>query len=190
MRRRSQKDERTPPAVDGWKPDELNLRRREVTAAEKNTKAQKWIQSAQGFSVVVALASTIVALYAAPESASAANSAAQISEQQTDEAQLASAISSFDAGNSSTRATRLVLAARDMQQILSLPPSAEQGQRDALGDYSTLLDALSIYLRSHGARSTAPLASVTGYPRLPRSIQRKLSTMLAYLRMKDRPSSP
>lgn len=99
-----------------------------------------------------------------PQKCLCANSAAQISEQQTDEAQLASAISSFDAGNSSTRATRLVLAARDMQQILSLPPSAEQGQRDALGDYSTLLDALSIYLRSHGPRSTRAFGIGYGIP--------------------------
>jgi hypothetical protein len=114
--------------------------------------------------VIVALASTIVALYAAHESASAANSAAQNSAQQTDEGQLTSAISSFDEGNSSTRAIRLALAAQDMQQILSLPPSAEQGQRDALGDYSTLLEALSIYLRSHGPKSTRAFGIGYGIP--------------------------
>jgi hypothetical protein len=164
LRRNRRTGERTLPAADGWKPGELDLREREVAATEKNMKRQKWLQLVQSASVIAALASTAVALYTVQQNSAAANAAAQSTAQQADEAQLTSAINSLDQGDSSARATRLILAARDVQRILSLPPSTDQARRDAYDDFTTLIEALSIYLKTHGAKSTHTFGPGHGVP--------------------------
>jgi hypothetical protein len=141
IRRRGRSLPLSPP-TEGWKSGELDLRRREVAAAENNTRSQKWIQLAQVLSVVVALSSTLVALFAARQSNEAAQSAAQASAQQTAESQLASAISSLDVGNSSVRITQMLLIKRDITGIMSsLPFSTSKENQDAYSDYTTTLQA-------------------------------------------------
>lgn len=152
------------PPTEGWKPGELDLRRREVAAAERTTRSQKWVQLAQVLSVVVALSSTVVALVAARQSNEATQSAAQLSAQQAAESQLTSAIGSLDVGSSSVRITQMLLIERDVTGIMSLPFSTNEEEQDAYSDYTTSLQALTVYLDSHTPARTSSFGPGYGTP--------------------------
>jgi hypothetical protein len=132
------------PPTEGWKPGEMDLRKREVIAAERSTKSQIWVQLAQVLSVVVALSSTLVALLSVRQNDEASQSAAQASVQQAAENQLTSAISSLNTGNSTVRITQMLLIQRDITEIISLPLSTSGERADALSDYATAIQALSV----------------------------------------------
>jgi hypothetical protein len=163
-----------------WKPDELNLRNREVAAAEAATKSQNWVQIIQALSVMVALASTVIALYSARQSANsarqssaAANAAAQMSQEQSDEGRLSSAISALDAGRVSARVTRMLLIQRDIQGIMSLPLSTDAARQNAYNDYATVLSVFSVYLKNHVPRATRKFGPGYGIPatnQMPRDV--------------------
>ena len=139
------------PPTEGWKPGEMDLRRREVIAVEKSTKSQNWVQLAQVLSVLVALSSTLVALLSVRQSNEAAQSAAQASVQQTAENQLTSAVSSLNTGNSTVRTTQMLLIQRDINEIISLPLSTSEERADARSDYVTAIQALSVYISGYTA---------------------------------------
>ena len=152
----------TPP--EPWKLDELNLRRREVTAAETAAKSQGWVQLVQAFSVVVALASTVIAVIVARQSAAATNAAAEISIEQSYEGQLSSAISAMGTGGVSARVTNMLLIQRAVQGIMSLPLSTNEARQSARNDYTTTLSVLSFYIHNHTPSTNRTFGPGYGIP--------------------------
>jgi hypothetical protein len=163
VRRRGRSLPPSPP-TEGWKPGELELRRREVAIAERTTRSQKWVQLAQVLSVVVALFSTLVALLSARQSNQATQAAAQASRQQTAESQLTSAISSLGVGNSTARTARILLIERDIRGIMSLPLSSSGESQDAYSDFETTFGALSVYISSYTGANTLTFGRGYGIP--------------------------
>lgn len=175
--------------MDGWKPQEYELlmqeyelRRQEyelhkhevgttAAAASVQGKAAKW----QGIAVVVALASTLVALGTGylnlKATAAARNSSAQqatLSIQQVDENQLSSEIADLDKGGDSKRAASLRSVADIVQRILALPATTATARYNAFIDYQEALNAFQSYIRTYGTdirkayRSTAYKDAVGG----------------------------
>ena len=162
-RPRATVDSKTTPS-EPWKPDELNLRRREVAAAEAGAKSQVWIQLVQALSVVVALASTVVALITARQSAAATNAATEISTEQSAEGQLASAISAISTGSISARITSMLLVQRDIQGIISLQLSTNGARQNAYNDYTTVLSVYSVYIHNYTPSASDTFGPGYGIP--------------------------
>jgi len=151
-------------AIDTWKPGELALRSREVEAAEKTTRSQTLIQLAQVLAVVVALASTLVALYTAQQNSEASKAAAETSVQQANEAQLSSAISTLDAGKLFARTTKMLLIQRYIRAIMSQPLSTPEAKQGAYSDYTMAFNTFSLYIRTHSPRPGPKFGPGYGIP--------------------------
>ena len=154
-----------------WKPGELDLRKREVVAAEKSGKLRSWVQVAQVLSVIVALISTIVASISARQNILTAKATSRESAyqaetdiQQSDEKQLLSIINRLDTGNFSTGSTRILLLQRGIENILSLPLDTSLARQEAYEDYATVLNGISVYIRSRKPKSMSNFGMGYGVP--------------------------
>jgi hypothetical protein len=152
------------PPTEGWKPGELELRNREVAAAERTTRSQRWVQLVQALAVAAALASTFVAAVAARQSNEAAQAAAQASALQNNDSQLTSAISSLDVGDSTVRAARMLLIGKEITGIMTLTLPTSEARQDAYSDYTTTLQALSVLIRTQTTPATQEFGLGYGTP--------------------------
>jgi uncharacterized protein YjbI with pentapeptide repeats len=120
-------------------------------------------------SVVLALSSTVIALFAARQSNEAAQSAAQASALQNADSQLTSDISSLDQGDSAAQATQILLTGKEITSVMSMQLSTSEARQEAYSDYTTTLEAISIYIHTN-ASPTSTSASTSfglGYGTLP-----------------------
>jgi hypothetical protein len=125
---------------DQWKPEELELRKRELKQARHAVQAQVAI-------AVCALVATMVAAYVAIQAAEAVKVAAKGIEQQADAARLSTAISAIGADQAAERVAGFGLLRRHVQDRVNASETPEE-RLDAYNLYTNALDVLELYLRN------------------------------------------
>jgi hypothetical protein len=151
------------PDQDQWKPEELQLRKREI----KQTGIGLAIQF---FVALFALAATAAAAYAALKAGEAVEIAAKGIEQQADAERLSTAISAIGGDRPAQRGAGFTLLRRHVQDRVDTSDTPEE-HLDAYNLYTSALDVLELYLRNQPEASTEgtqkPVVVGFGRPRVP-----------------------
>jgi hypothetical protein len=156
-----------PEPADGWKPDELPLRQKEV-------RNQKWAILAQAVASLATVAAVIVAVSVAYQGQQSLKSATQYNLQQAQDNQFSTALTSLGSSDPTERIAGLVLLRLNAADRLTPASSAVFGKQNAYSYYTTALEIFSGYLRSHGmeflasaGRGHGPQSFGPGYGTLP-----------------------
>ena len=177
------------PAANTWKPNELELRRQEVTSQRRGT----WLQA---FIAIAALAAALAAVYVSINASRAIDVAKESVQRQAEESRLATALNAVDTGPTAKRVAAFTLLQRDATQKLD---SASEGgaskreRRDALSLFRATLDILASYVKDPVRASDQPpppsdATSPTfamGDPLLPRDVYYAASAIEVMLGQKS-----
>lgn len=159
---------------------ELDLQERQVTIAErqaqiaeKDSRVQRWAQGLAALSVIAALASVGITSYYshqnAKESAASvrlSSQQAEFSAEQTDEAQISTAITNINGGNSQDRVVRINLLAKDVGELMNLALPTADAKQSALTNFQIVVNVLASYIHEHSPSRAAE------YHEPPRGITR------------------
>jgi Pentapeptide repeats (8 copies) len=140
------------PGANTWKPDELELRRQEVTSQRRGT----WLQA---FIAIAALAAALAAVYVSINASRAIDVAKESVQRQAEESRLATALDAVDTGPTAKRVGAFTLLQRDATQKLdsaSESGASERERRDALRLFRATLDILASYVKDPLRASDQP----------------------------------
>jgi hypothetical protein len=177
------------PAANGWKPNELELRRQEVTSQRRGT----WLQACIA---IAALAAALAAVYVSLNASRAIDVAKESVQRQAEESRLATALQAVDTGPTAKRVAAFTLLQRDATQKLdsaSAAGTSERERRDALSLFRATLDILASYVKDPVRNSDQPpppsdAASpgfAIGDPLLPRDVHYAASAIKVMLGRKS-----
>jgi hypothetical protein len=122
--------------------------------------ANSLVQWAQVIASVATAAAVIVAIWVATQGQVTVDRDARATLQQSEDAQLSTAITAIGSGNTSEEIAGLLLLARNTSDRFALMSETRETPADVSGDYTTALQILSGYLSSQGQ------AYLTGSPAL------------------------
>lgn len=126
-----------------------NLPERQVIAAEKGVKTQKWSARIQTVALALTAFATAIAAYAAWQAGQAIRDSQKIASDQASENRFTSAISSIGGKTPTEQVAGLTLLRRAVKMQISTAmsnPGDHQEARDAYDEYSTALDIIPAYL--------------------------------------------
>jgi Pentapeptide repeats (8 copies) len=141
---------------DAWKPDEQELRKKEV-------RNQKWTGIAQAVASLATVGAVIVAVFVALQGQQSLKTATQYNLQQAQDNQFSTALTSLGSGDVTERIAGLVLLELNAADRLTPASSVVFGKPSAYNYYTTALEIYSGYLRSHGVGSQV-MASASASP--------------------------
>jgi len=128
---------------DGWKPNELALRKKEINTL-------KWGSIGQVVASVATIAAVVVALSVAIQGQESLKNATQYNLQQALDSQLSTAITSIGSGDIAERIAGLVLLRSNAADRLTPKSTTIFGKQSAFIYYTAALEIYSGYLSSHG----------------------------------------
>ena len=177
------------PAADTWKPNELELRRQEVTSQRRGT----WLQACIA---IAALAAALAAVYVSLNASRAIDVAKESVQRQAEESRLATALQALDNGPTAKRVAAFALLRRDATQKLesaSDSGTSERERRDALSLFRATLNVLASYVKDPvRSPDQPPLPSdvaspdfAIGDPLLPRDVHYAASEIKVMLGRKS-----
>jgi hypothetical protein len=105
---------------------------------------------AQVVATGIAIAAIIVTIIVAWQGQAAVNHNSQVALQQSEDSQLATAITSLGSGNTAERVAGLLLLARNTASRFPLASKSGEARANVYDDYTTALQIFSGYLSSHG----------------------------------------
>jgi Pentapeptide repeats (8 copies) len=140
---------------DGWKPDELSLRRKEIHNLRQ-------AGLAQALASLATVAAVVVALYVALQGQQSLKNATQYDLQQAQDNQFSTALTSLGSSDTTERIAGLVLLRLNAADRLTPKSSAVFGKKNAYSYYTTALEIFSGYLSSHGREFLASVGSGHG----------------------------
>lgn len=143
------------PSTDGWKPDELELRKTEVRIQKRNVTVQAILS-------VATVAAVFVALWVAFQGQHSLKTATQYNLQQAQDSQFSTALTSLGSSDVTERIAGLVLLELNAADRLTPASSAVFGNQSAYNYYTTTLEIYSGYLHSHGVGLLASSGNGTG----------------------------
>lgn len=108
------------------------------------------VQWAQVAASVASAVAVIVAIWVATQGQVTVDRNATATLQQSEDAQLSTAITALGSGDTSEEIAGLLLLTRNTSNRFTLMKEAKEAPADVFGDYTTALQILSGYLSSHG----------------------------------------
>jgi hypothetical protein len=124
------------------------------------------VQWAQVVASIASAAAVIVAIWVATQGQVTVDRSARATLQQSEDAQLSTAITALGSGNTSEEIAGLLLLARNTSNRFALMSDTRETTAGVSGDYTTALQILSGYLSSHGQAyltgTSPPLAATFG----------------------------
>lgn len=144
----------TPP--DSWKPEELDLRRREVSVAVSTAKSQTWLLRFQLFSTAISIAAVTVAALAAYAGFKAVRQSEASNTQQTqndvtqaEENQVSTAVSALGSDDSAERIAGLLLLRINAINEMTPRPGSPVGREKAYNNYVMSILVFQFYINNY-----------------------------------------
>jgi uncharacterized protein YjbI with pentapeptide repeats len=141
--------------VEAEEKDVKEFRPREVVAAEKNVSSQLRSIVVQALALIIAMCAAAAAVWGAWQATRAVNSAQQNAARQATEDRLATAISAIGEQSSATQVAGLTLLRRAIASQMQLAATPADKQ-DAYSAYATSLDIIAVYLHGTTKPGKAP----------------------------------
>ena len=156
------------PSTAWWRRSKTK-RLRSLTAEELNAlklrhkTSQIWSARAQMVIAAISVIAVLVAIWVAKQGQETVNHNSQTALRQSEDSQLSTAISALGSSDTAERIAGLLLLTHNISSRFELSAESGEPPADLYDDYTTALQILSGYLRSHGeafltSTSTSPVA--------------------------------